>query len=364
MSVVRTDDLQLHIPRPEDGWFYVKMMSDPETMAYNAPWFPPDGCIPEPESEWLELQASWIGKEPERFYAFLQRKSDGAFVGDVNYHENPEHDRCDMGIVIYAPERGKRYGKQGLRLLLDRAFSVDGVSRLYNDFETARDAAYHIHRAVGFRKIGTADGIVRLELTREEYLYRELGALTGKRDEWGDRIPYAASLLSSESVKIKAKALWLLGEMGLAHPDPIREYVPAVASFLDSGEPLLRERAVNALGRIGRSNYPAIEPYWADLFRFARDTEAKVRLSFIWASENIAVNMPDLYENSMHLFAELLYDRDERVRMEAPEIFRVLGRRRPDFVEPYVGQLRAVSETDENRVVRIHCLGAIKAAGR
>lgn len=39
------DELQLYIPRSNDGWFYVKMMSDPETMAYNAPWFPPDGCV-------------------------------------------------------------------------------------------------------------------------------------------------------------------------------------------------------------------------------------------------------------------------------------------------------------------------------
>ena len=112
----KMSDLQLYIPHPEDGWFYVKMMSDPETMAYNAPWFPPDGCIPEPEAEWLDLQADWIGKAPERFYAFLQRKSDGAFVGDVNYHSSPEQDWCDMGIVIYAPERGKGYGRQGLSL--------------------------------------------------------------------------------------------------------------------------------------------------------------------------------------------------------------------------------------------------------
>ena len=26
------DELQLCIPRSNDGWFYVKMMSDPETM--------------------------------------------------------------------------------------------------------------------------------------------------------------------------------------------------------------------------------------------------------------------------------------------------------------------------------------------
>ena len=46
-----SEDLRLYIPRPEDGWFYRKMLSDPATMAYNAPWFPPDGCIPDPDSD-------------------------------------------------------------------------------------------------------------------------------------------------------------------------------------------------------------------------------------------------------------------------------------------------------------------------
>ena len=66
----------------------------------------------------------------------------------------------------------------------------------------------------------------------------------------------------------------------------------------------------------------------------------------------------------MPVFAGLLHDRDERVRMEAPEIFRVLGRRRPEFVMPYIEELRIISENDSNRVVRIHCLGAIRAANR
>ena len=88
---------------------------------------------------------------------------------------------------------------------------------------------------------------------------------------------------------------------------------------------------------------------------------SKVRLSFIWASENIATNTPDIYENYMPVFEQLLYDADDKVRMEAPEIFRVLGKRRPEFVRPYVEQLKQISETDDNRVVRIHCLGAMKA---
>ena len=48
--------------------------------------------------------------------------------------------------------------------------------------------------------------------------------------------------------------------------------------------------------------------------------------------------------------------------MEAPEIFRVLGKRRPEFVIPYTEQLQKIAETDNNRVVRVHCLGAVKAA--
>ena len=192
-------------------------------------------------------------------------------------------------------------------------------------------------------------------------LYQELGALTKKRDEWEASIPYVSSLLDSDSVKIRAKALWLLGEMGLAYPASIEAHVPAIAGFCDSAEPLLRERAVNALGRIGRGSFPAVEPYWEGLFRFASDEAAKVRLSFIWASENIAANTPDPYEAYMPMFAALLHDPDDRVRMEAPEIFRVLGRRRPQFVKPYLEQLRILSETDGNRVVRIHCQGAIRA---
>ena len=197
----------------------------------------------------------------------------------------------------------------------------------------------------------------------ESELYKELGALTKGRDKWKENIPYVSSLLTHESVKIQAKALWLLGEMGLAYPLSVQDAVPAIVSFCDSPIPLLRERAVNALGRIGRSDYQVIEPYWTSLFRFASDEDAEVRLSFIWASENIATNTPDVYENRMQVFAELLHDADDKVRMEAPEIFRVLGKCRPEFVRPFVEQLYIISETDENRVVRIHCLGAIKASG-
>ena len=59
-------------------------------------------------------------------------------------------------------------------------------------------------------------------------------------------ISYVPSLLTYESVIIQAKALWLLGEMRLAHPVTVKDTVPEIAAFFDSSVSLLRERAVNA----------------------------------------------------------------------------------------------------------------------
>ena len=56
----------------------------------------------------------------------------------------------------------------------------------------------------------------------ESNLYKELGLLTKDKDKWEENIPYVLSLLAHESVKIQAKALWLLGEMGLAYPQSLK----------------------------------------------------------------------------------------------------------------------------------------------
>ena len=195
----------------------------------------------------------------------------------------------------------------------------------------------------------------------ETELYKKLGELTKNKAAWESSISDVAVLLDTESQKIQAKVLWLLGEMGLLHPDKIEKWVPAISDFLNSPAPLLRERALNALGRIGRADFTLIQAYWKDLFRFAKDEAPNVRLNFIWASENIATNTPDVYEGYMDIFAGLLSDPDDKVRMETPEIFRVLGKRKPELVAPYIDLLSKISESDSNRVVRIHSTGAIKA---
>lgn len=194
----------------------------------------------------------------------------------------------------------------------------------------------------------------------EKELYRALGDLTKNKEDWRNSIPDVVTLLDNQSSKITAKALWLFGEMGLLYPEEIFPHVARIESFLDSQEPLLRERALNALGRIGRGRFASVEPYLDKMSSLATDENSKVRLAFIWASENIATNTPDVYAQSLPLFADLLHDSDDKVRIEAPEMFRVMGKRRPQTVVPYLPILQGLSEKDSNPVVRIHCAGAIR----
>ena len=61
----------------------------------------------------------------------------------------------------------------------------------------------------------------------EAELYRSLGELTRDRAQWEAQIPYVSQLLTHGSPKIQAKALWLLGEMGLRTPVPSGTRCPA-----------------------------------------------------------------------------------------------------------------------------------------
>lgn len=106
-----------------------------------------------------------------------------------------------------------------------------------------------------------------------------MGALTKKKEEWRGQIPYVGANNDSPSPKITAKALWLLGEMGLLYPEETTPYAEKIASFLDSPEDLLRERALNALGRIGRAQFETVKPYLEELQWLAEnDTNPVVRI--------------------------------------------------------------------------------------
>ena len=200
-----------------------------------------------------------------------------------------------------------------------------------------------------------------LKAMNEKEIMSELNNLTKQKEKWNTSIDNVVLILkNTNSKEIKAKSLWLLGEMGLQNSSQIQDHIQIIASFLNANEPKLRARAVNALGRIGRTNHLLVIPYWDDMMDMKNDESSDVRMCFIWACENIATNAPGLYSNYMDIFLELINDKNDRVRIEAPEMFRVIGKRKPKYVEPYLDKLQWFADNDLHRVVRIHSAGAVR----
>lgn len=169
--------LALHVPRLEELDYRQRLMQDPETMSYNkgydldfAGYHKETGCIDFPKSEWADCHAYLVGQEPKRFYAYVTRLEDGAFIGEVNVHHSTEAPWYDMGIVLEAQYRGRGYAGEALRLLLAHAFDVLHVPAVHNDFEETRTAALRTHLNAGFTVLRRSNGIVELLLTRERWL--------------------------------------------------------------------------------------------------------------------------------------------------------------------------------------------------
>lgn len=196
----------------------------------------------------------------------------------------------------------------------------------------------------------------------EKEVYQKLICLAKFKDNSDAIISKVAEYIDYSSSKVRAKVLWMLGELGLRNSQRVKPYISKIAEELKNHDPKIRERAVGALGRIGRGNFELIKPYIPMILSKAKDLYPDVRMNFIWACENIATNTPDIFGSSMEIFVSLLDDDGIRVRRESPEIFRVIGKRRPGFVAPYIPKLKVISETDSDEVVRIHANGAIKAS--
>ena len=130
------------------------------------------GCIAFPENEWSEWYHYFVNNEPARFYAYIMRREDNAYIGDVNVHRSAKNPWYDMGIVIEAKYRGNGYAVEAIRLLEKQAFEVMGADAIHNDFEDVRDAAVKTHLSAGFSEYKRKNGLLELMLTREQYFVK------------------------------------------------------------------------------------------------------------------------------------------------------------------------------------------------
>ena len=157
--------LMLKLPTMAEMPFRAAMMADPATMSYNAPWYPPDGTIPFPEENWTAWLQKWETPSAERFYAFLMNEQ-GELVGECHWADYG----ATMGVVVKAEYRGRGYGHQALRLLIEQAFRYPEIDALWDTFEPDRESALATFQRAGFVPVKVdGEGILHVRLTRERW---------------------------------------------------------------------------------------------------------------------------------------------------------------------------------------------------
>ena len=150
-------------PKLQDLWFRRQLLADETTMSYNHAW---GGTIPFPESDWADWYARWVDPgEPGRFYRYLT-DGEGQFTGEIAYHTDPRRGICMADVIVYAPFRGKGYGRAGLALLCRQA-REDGFDAIYDDI-AIDNPARKLFLSLGFAEEYRTDGIIMLkkDLTR------------------------------------------------------------------------------------------------------------------------------------------------------------------------------------------------------
>lgn len=170
------DKVYLYVPKIEELTYRQQIMSQPDTMSYNkgydisfAGYDKNTGCIDFPKSKWSNWYSYMVNNKPKCFYAYITKKEDNTFIGEVNIHWNNDKSWYDMGIVIEAKYRGMGYSIEALKKLLKVAFIEYTAPAVHNDFENTRQAAIITHQKVGFNIISESNGVVDLLITKEDY---------------------------------------------------------------------------------------------------------------------------------------------------------------------------------------------------
>jgi len=175
-----------------------------------------------------------------------------------------------------------------------------------------------------------------------------------------DDIDFLTNNIRSTDNGLVEKIYWAIGQIGIHKPEIVKNLINYAFEDLQNKCPVIRENALFALGRTGRADINLVKDRIIEIINLNKDDNAKVRMSMIWACENIANNRADLFEPYIKIFEEMLDDADEKyVKKEIPEIFRVIGKYNPELVKQSLEKLKG-KLNDNNKVMRIHIKGAIK----
>lgn len=111
---------------------------------------------PEQTRAYLEVQCpEEMNAVPRMHYNFaLQEKSSGRVIGGISLHLNWRRDDGILGAILNCHDYGKGYATEGLRGVLEIAFTQLGLHRVHGICDVDNASVIHVFEKVGMRYEG------------------------------------------------------------------------------------------------------------------------------------------------------------------------------------------------------------------
>lgn len=160
--------IEFYTPTVDELGFRQRLIADPATMSYNAPWTEDGtGCIRQSDEQ---IQSWYLNYylPTGMFYAYILVES--VPVGEVAISPDSVDARKGMvSIIIDARYRNLGYGGQALRQLCNLAFTSLGYDTLIDAVTVDRNVD-RFFAVQGFERVDANT----LKLTRQNWSHREL----------------------------------------------------------------------------------------------------------------------------------------------------------------------------------------------
>lgn len=175
-AVLTTERLALRPVVPEDAPEVQSLADDPDVAA-NTLTVPHPYHLQDAE-DWIRSHREEQGRGEALVRAITLRES-GAMVGAIGLHIDGKNRVAELGYWLGEGHRGKGYATEAGRAMLDHAFRVLELERVYASHFPGNPASGRVLEKLGMRREGHLRGHVRKDDRQEDLVV--YGVL---RKEW------------------------------------------------------------------------------------------------------------------------------------------------------------------------------------
>jgi len=149
---IETARLILRRPSPDDLPTLLAYRNDPLVARYQS-WT--GMSAREGEGLIAAMMTLEPGQRDEWFQFAIERKSDGAHIGDCALHTLDDVRQGEIGYTLARSAQGHGYAREAVAAVVEYAFTVLKMHRIRADADVENAPSYRLLEALGFRREGT-----------------------------------------------------------------------------------------------------------------------------------------------------------------------------------------------------------------